>query len=650
MTAPTPNINKPPAAGTFTLRFLLWLNLAFCIISGILILLDYGFEAVAGIMPAAPPAAEQAAAAAQAAEKTPWWQIFLATNIGGILIAGLSLLLARFLFFRRLSWFIKDYWLRAAAFKAVFWLSVMTGFGFAVVAINVQINAWSKTFYDTLNALEAAKLYALISQYLIYVAIFILCAVSRAWLRKFLIIRWRQHLTEYFLNQWFAKRAYYRIALKQSTDNPDQRIADDINIFVSRSIELFVSLLTNLAQLYAFIAILWNLSGTHTFHLFGRSLTITGYLVWIAVVYSLFGSLFTQIIGKKLHKLNYDQQKFEADFRASLVRKHDNAEQIALYHGEVREQAGLKREFGEIVGNWRRLMAKELHLGLFTTGYDRFSLMLPVLASVPLFLAKKITLGGLMQIRSAFTAVFNSLSWFVFAYSILPEWSATLLRLSQFRENIGEEQEQDKTAPAGSQAVLENLTLQTPGGETILSGIRARITPKSWTQLAGQSGLGKSTLLRTIGGLWPYYDGVWQQPPGTSLLLPQKTYLGKGTLAEILSYPAEEHTANDDACRRVLQQVGLAKWADSLHDTRNWPHTLSAGEQQRIAFARALLVRPDYLYLDENTSALDTQSARSLLQLIKQELPHTTVVLVSHQPELADLYDEVLDLEQFRPA
>ncbi|MDO4879367.1 MAG: ABC transporter ATP-binding protein/permease [Neisseria sp.] len=643
MTTETPAPQTPPPAGTYTLRFMLWLNLAFLIVSGILFLLDQGFAAVGGFVPAAAETAKQAAET-----PTPWWKLLLYVNAAGIVTAGLSLLLARFAFFHRLSWFVKDYWLTRAAFRPVFWLSVMTGFGFAVVAINVQINEWSKTFYDTLNALEAAELYALIGQYLIYVAIFILCAVSRAWLRKFLIIRWRQHLTAYFLKQWFDKRAYYRIALKQSTDNPDQRIADDINIFVSRSIELFVSLLTNLAQLYAFIAILWKLSGTHTFHILGRDLTVTGYLVWIAVAYALFGSIFTQVIGKRLHKLNYDQQKFEADFRASLVRKHDNAEQIALYGGEAREQAGLKREFGAIVGNWRRLMAKELHLGLFTTGYDRFALMLPVLASVPLFLAKKITLGGLMQIRSAFTAVFNSLSWFVFAYSILPEWSATLLRLSQFRENIAEEQAQDKTAPVGDKALLDNLTLYTPNGGTVLGDISAEIAPQRWTQLAGQSGLGKSTLLRTIGGLWPYYDGTWQRPQGKTLLLPQKTYLGKGTLAEILSYPADEHANDDAACRRVLEQVGLGKWAGAVHETRNWAHTLSAGEQQRIAFARALLSRPDYLYLDENTSALDTASARALLQLLKQELPHTTVVLVSHQPELADMYDEVLDLGRFK--
>lgn len=637
------NTHTPPQTAHSVLHFLIRLNLAYAVIAAVLFLLDYGFDAVAAIVPPAADAAQKAAEA-----PAPWWQVWAAVNIGGFCVAVLSILLSRITFFRRLSWFVKDYWLSASALKSVFWLSVMTGFGFAVVAINVRINEWSKTFYDTLNALEAAKLYALIGQYLIYVAIFILCAVSRAWLRKFLIIRWRAHLTEYFLKQWFDKRAYYRIALKQSTDNPDQRIADDINIFVSRSIELFVSLLTNLAQLYAFIAILWKLSGTHTFHIFGSDITITGYLVWIALAYTLFGSLFTQIIGKRLHKLNYDQQKFEADFRASLVRKHDNAEQIALYRGETREQAGLRQEFGAIVGNWRRLMAKELHLGLFTTGYDRFSLMLPVLASVPLFLAKKITLGGLMQIRSAFTAVFNSLSWFVFAYNILPEWSATLLRLSQFRENIADEQAEDKPAPAGASTVLENLTLLTPEGSPIIEGIQAKITPHRWTQLAGRSGLGKSTLLRTIGGLWPYYSGTRQQPEGKALLLPQKTYLGTGTLAQILSYPAEEHNTGDEACRRVLQQVGLDKWTEHLHENRNWAQTLSAGEQQRIAFARALLIRPDYLYLDENTSALDTDSARTLLQLLKQTLPQTTVVVVSHQPELADLYDEILDLGAFK--
>lgn len=229
-----------------------------------------------------------------------------------------------------------------------------------------------------------------------YVGIFILASVARAWLRKLLIIKWRNHLTEQFLGNWFSKRAYYRIALKQSTDNPDQRIADDINIFVSRTIELFISLLTNLAQLYSFSQILWRLSGTHTFNLLGSSYTITGYLVWVVVAYALFGMLFTQIIGRRLHALNYAQQKFEADFRASLVRKHDNAEQIALYQGENRETGSLKTEFARIMQNWKNIMNAELRLGLFTTGYDRFSLMLPVVASVPLIIAKILTLGSLM--------------------------------------------------------------------------------------------------------------------------------------------------------------------------------------------------------------------------------------------------------------
>ncbi|STZ76719.1 ABC transporter ATP-binding protein/permease [Bergeriella denitrificans] len=550
---------------------------------------------------------------------------------------------------KQFKWFLKDYWWRKDNILSWVVLIVLVALGFGVVEINVRINEWSKSFYDTLEAFQADKLYVLIQEYLVYVAVFVVAAVYRGWLRKLLIIRWRSHLTERLLGDWLEKRAFYRIALKQITDNPDQRIAEDVNIFVSRTIELFISLLTNLAQLYSFIAILWKLSGTHTFNIMGHDITVTGYLVWIAVVYALFGSIFTQVIGKKLHELNYRQQKFEADFRASLVRKNDNAEQIALYHGESRERATLRGEFNEIIGNWRLLMNRERNLGFFTTAYDRFSLMLPVLASIPLFMAKAITLGGLMQIRSAFGAVFNSLSWFVFAYTILPEWSATVQRLHQFRENILTEQDNDKPAPLSDGLEINGLNIYTPNGEAILSNVRAKISPQKWTQLAGRSGLGKSTLLRTIGGLWADYDGAWQAPKGTSLLLPQRTYLGSGTLAEILSYP-DTHIHDDRVYHELLAEVGLEKWQHDLHKAQNWAQTLSAGEQQRIAIARALLIQPDYLYLDENTSALDMQSARYLLNLLKEKLPHTTVVIVSHQPELADMYDEVLDLSAFKAA
>ena len=554
-----------------------------------------------------------------------------------------------FTILKQFTWFLKDYWWRKDHMLSWLVLSVLVALGFGVVEINVRINEWSKSFYDTLEAFQADKLYVLIQEYLVYVAIFVVAAVYRGWLRKLLIIRWRSHLTERLLGDWLEKRAFYRIALKQTTDNPDQRIAEDVNIFVSRTIELFISLLTNLAQLYSFIAILWKLSGTHTFNIMGNDVTITGYLVWIAVVYTLFGSIFTQVIGKKLHELNYRQQKFEADFRASLVRKNDNAEQIALYRGEMREQATLRGEFNEIIGNWRLLMNRERNLGFFTTAYDRFSLMLPVLASVPLFMAKAITLGGLMQIRSAFGAVFNSLSWFVFAYTILPEWSATVQRLHQFRTNILTEQGNDKAAPLSDGLEINGLNIYTPAGEVILSNVRAKISPRKWTQLAGKSGLGKSTLLRTIGGLWADYDGSWHAPKGTSLLLPQRTYLGSGTLAEIISYP-DTQIHNDRVYHELLAEVGLEKWQHDLHKAQNWAQTLSAGEQQRIAIARALLIQPDYLYLDENTSALDMQSARKLLNLLKEKLLNTTVVIVSHQPELADMYDEVLDLSAFKAA
>ena len=308
----------------------------------------------------------------------------------------------------------------------------------------------------------------------------------------------------------------------------------------------------------------------------------------------------------------------------------------------------LKTEFARIMQNWKKIMNAELRLGLFTTGYDRFSLMLPVVASVPLIIAKTLTLGSLMQIRNAFSAVFNSsISWFVFAYTILPEWSATVQRLSQFRHNIEAEQNRDRAAPAGEDLQLNQLNLYTPQGEAILQNVQARISAGKWTRLAGQSGLGKSTLLRTIGGLWVDYDGDWQRPHGSSLLLPQRTYLGKGTLAEIISYPREAQPEADYAA--LLADVGLEKYIPQLHAPDvNWAHTLSGGEQQRIAIARALFAAPDYLYLDENTSALDLPTARRLLMLLKTCLPNSTVVVVSHQNELVDLFDEVLDLSGFR--
>jgi len=541
------------------------------------------------------------------------------------------------------------YWGTRNNWQAWLLIAIIVAMGGSIVYLNVRINVWSKNFYDALGAFDGGLLYSLVKEYCVYIAIYIGVFVYQEWFTKLLIIRWRGALTEELVDSWLAKRAFYRMSLTGAVDNPDQRIAQDIDLFVTKVISLSVSFLITSAQLFSFMFILWELSGVQRFTLFGQEWVVKGYLVWVALAYTLIGSLITHLIGKKLHGINYHKQRAEADFRASLLRKHDNAEQIAQYGGEQQEKRHLKRNFMAIVGNWRTLMNAERNLSFFTVGYNRISLIVPVFAALPAFLNKTVTLGGLMQIRSAFGQVHGALSWFIRVYYSLVELSASMQRLTQFREAIREHQYEPEGQSEGSQLEIKTLSFTTPGGNPLLSDIAFSCEPGSWNKLSGYSGLGKSTLLRTLNGLWPYHHGHWQAQEGMSLLLPQQSYLGQGTLAEILCYPLAPIDERA-LLAEVLEKVGLPAWGNRLDEQLNWDRIFSGGERQRLAFARALIARPDTLYLDEATSSLDHDSARQLLSLIRHELPATTVIAITHQKELDDLFVQHFDLSVYRHA
>ena len=538
---------------------------------------------------------------------------------------------------------VGPYWLDRRNWQSWLLLASIIGLGLGIVQINVRINAWSKTFYDTLGEFDTNALYGLMGEYSLYIGIFVLIAVYKAWLRKALLLRWRQSMSERLIGDWLQGQAYYRLGLEGEPDNPDQRIAEDVNLLVTRSVDLLVSFITNVAQVTAFVGILWALSGTQEFELFGYRWQVEGYLVWIAVIYTLVGTLVTHWLGRPLHRLNYAQQSREADFRADLLRKRDHAEQIALYRGEEAERQQLRVRFQAIAENWWRLMVRERNLGFFVVGYDRVSNIIPIFAALPLFLAKTITLGGLMQVRTAFSAVQGSLSWFIGAYTTLAEWSATVERLGQFEEAIVRTRQQVREPLCGDCLCLDRLDVLLPNGEPLMCDLRGQVQHGEWVRLAGPSGMGKSTLLRTLQGLWPYYRGAWQLPNGRSLLLPQKPYLAALPLRELLVYPSADMVA-DQRLREVLEQVGLPQLACQLERQTEWERELSGGEQQRLGLARALLFQPHTLYLDEATNQLDDRAAQSLLAMLRRELPQCTVIGVSHQERVQALFDRSLEL------
>ncbi|MBY6283131.1 ABC transporter ATP-binding protein/permease [Neisseria flava] len=536
-------------------------------------------------------------------------------------------------------------------------LAVLIGFTLFSITISVWIAAWDKRFYDALAAFDGASMPALIIEYLGYMAMIIGCIVCGDWLQKRLIFRWRTHLTEQFQQNWLEGHKHYRLRLTGEPDNPDQRIAEDIYLLADKSIGLFRSFINNIAKFSAFVAVLWTLSGVQTFNISGRDITIHGYLVWVALIYSVISTLIAHLVGRKLKNLNIDRQHREADYRAALLRVRDHAEQIAFYNGGEAETGRLKQRYLRIRDNWRRLTNCEFRQETFWATYVRISIFIPILATLPMYLAKTMTFGDMMQTRTSFARVQDSFGWFTDSYRRLIEWAAVVERLSGFQTAL-EQVEQEGRSPASEPAptlnnrrhsgilALQNLTVHTQTGSPLLTDINLEAHAPEWVLLEGRSGIGKSTLLRALAGLWPYYQGSFALD-GSLLFLPQLPYLPADTLRHTVSYP---HPAcqDDRLIQTTLEQVGLGRLKDNLDKpSAEWHGILSGGEQQRLSLARALLHKPQILFLDEATNQLDGESALALMQTLKRALPDTLVIGISHQSEIQALFGRKVNLRPF---
>ena len=535
-------------------------------------------------------------------------------------------------------------------------LAVLIGFTLFSITISVWIAAWDKRFYDALAAFDGASMPTLIVEYLGYMAMIIGCIVCGDWLQKRLIFRWRTHLTDQFQKNWLEGHKHYRLRLTGEPDNPDQRIAEDIYLLADKSISLFRSFINNIAKFSAFVAVLWTLSGVQTFNIGGHNITIHGYLVWVALIYSIFSTVIAHLVGRKLKNLNIDRQHREADYRAALLRVRDHAEQIAFYNGGEAETGRLKQRYLRIRDNWRRLTNCEFRQETFWATYVRISIFIPILATLPMYLAKTMTFGDMMQTRTSFARVQDSFGWFTDSYRRLIEWAAVVERLSGFQTALEQvEQEGISTArPAPALTlnnhrqsgilVLQNLTVHTQTGSPLLTEINLEAHAPEWVLLEGRSGIGKSTLLRALAGLWPYYQGSFALD-GSLLFLPQRPYLPADTLRHTVSYP---HPAcqDDRLIQTTLEQVGLGRLKNNLNEPYEWHGILSGGEQQRLSLARALLHKPQILFLDEATNQLDGESALALMQTLKRALPDTLVIGISHQSEIKKLFEQKLILDE----
>ncbi len=533
----------------------------------------------------------------------------------------------------------KPYWVSSERVKGLTLLATVVGLALMMVWLEVQFNYWNREFYNTFENRDQAEFFRQLGMFGMLALIWIITAVYRLYFLQMLQIEWRTWLTDHFLADWMKDQAHYRMQLlDRGTDNPDQRIAEDLRLFVEYTSELALGLLSALVTLVSFVFILWTLSGP--LEIFG--VTIPGYLVWIALVYAIAGTFLTHYIGRRLIGLDFNQQRVEADFRFSLVRLRENSEGVALYRGEREELGGLRGRFAAVIGNFWQIMYKRKQLGWFTSFYHQLAIIFPYIVVSPRFFSGAIPLGAIFQTASAFGQVQGSLSWFIDAYVRFAIWKATVDRLIGFSaalDQVREEAERidgERVETSDKSIALEDLELRLPQGSTLLARTTLELKAGEDTLVTGPSGAGKSTFFRALSGIWPYWKGRIRLPKGARLLfLPQKPYLPIGALKRAVSYPDDASRHSDAEVSSALTAVGLGHLAQNLERNESWAQVLSGGEQQRLAFARALLNRPDWLFLDEATASLPDEDQERLYQLLKERLPGTTLVSIGHRTSLA---------------
>ena len=543
----------------------------------------------------------------------------------------------------------KGYWSSPEKWKARGLLASVIALNLIMVYLLVQINDWYRIFYDALQAYDWDSFWPLIGKFTMLAFIYIIIAVYAVYLRQMLTISWRTWMTEQYVARWMYGQVYYRLqVLRSDTDNPDQRISEDINQFVSLTLTLLVGILKQLTTLGAFAVVLWNLSGVVTVPVGGSELTVYGYMFWLSLFYSGLGTYFVHIVGKKLIRLNFNQQRYEADFRFSMMRMRENSESIAFYRGEMAETVGFKERFANIIQNYWGLMRRTKLLNFYVNGYGQLAIIFPLIMAAPRYYAGEMALGGLMQTISAFGRVQDALSFFVESYGSIAELAAVIQRLSGFTEHMEESarvtSEIARSEHNDDTLALQHLSIHLPDGVPLLTSCTLRFAHGSHILVTGASGAGKSTLLRALAGIWPYGSGTIDLPHGAKrLFLPQRPYLVLGSLRRALSYPRTA-AASDEEIARILKLVGMDHFAARLDDVDDWSRILSLGEQQRLAFARILLIRPDWIFLDEATSALDEAREHALYQLLYQELPNASIISVGHRSTLFALHDTELRL------
>ena len=532
--------------------------------------------------------------------------------------------------------------------KARAMLAAIVALNLGAVFMNVQINQWNRAFYDALQNKDQAVFWQQLGLFAILAFGYIVIAVYKFYVTQLLELRWRTWMTRTYLARWLSAQAFYRIELARYTregatpDNPDQRIQEDLQLFTSYSVSLSMGLLNALVTLVSFVGILWQLSGDFDFTMGGDRYYIAGYMVWAAVGYCLLGSLITHFIGRPLIGLNFQQQRYEADFRHHMVRVREYSEAIALDRGEGVEQQQLSARFGRVLANYLALIRRQKNLIWFNSFFGQAALIFPLIVASPRFFSGAIQLGELMQIASAFGSVQDSLAWFIDNYNSFATWRATTDRLTSFDDSLKATSATEGPVHTGGEAVAaHDLTLALPDGRVLLSGVNVDVARGDSVLLRGPSGSGKSTLLRTLAGIWPFARGSVQMPRD-AMTVPQNPYFPDGPLRAALAYPDPVSKYSDEQLKQALDEALLPQLAARLDDEDAWTQKLSGGERQRLALARVFLKQPQWVFADEATSALDAQAERTLYERLVS-LVHRrggALVSIAHRPTMEAFHEK----------
>ncbi|MES2982141.1 MAG: ABC transporter ATP-binding protein/permease [Verrucomicrobiota bacterium] len=546
---------------------------------------------------------------------------------------------------------LRQFWLISKAFfaserrkKARGFLLMLLGMSLALVSVQVLMSYAGRDFINAIEKKDPTAYWRMLWLYLGTFALAVVIGVYYRWVEERLALLWREWMAQHLVKRYFNNRAYYLLRGSENIDNPDQRISEDVRNFTERSLAFLLICLNSLNTLVAFVGVLWAISGT---------------LVALLLVYAIAGTAVSIFIGRRLVGLHYDQYEKEADFRYGLVRVRDNAESIAFYRGEKREHLDLFNRLTLAVANMRKIITWNRNLGFFTNSYNYVALVLPVMIVAPMFMRGEVKFGVITQSAGAFAQVLAAVSLIITQFGVISAYLAGVQRLGNLWENLDEHDAEEERINSEANLELddesrfirlEKMTVRTPDGtKTLVTDLSFELRKRQSLLIMGASGTGKSSVLRTIAGLWSSGSGLLERPALNDLMfLPQRPYMVQGSLREQLLYPYSGRAVTDEEIQRIVEEVNLAdvfaRVDGDLNRVVDWTNILSLGEQQRVAFARLFLHPPKFAFLDEATSALDEDNQARLYALLKKT--GVGYISVGHRTTLIEHHERLLELNR----